>query len=101
MTTYSFQLYVAGLSERSVLAEANLRALCESRLAGSYEIEVVDVTKRPGLAEDEHVLATPTAVRLAPLPQLRVIGDLSDHRRAAMALGLPDISGPGPAGGTT
>jgi circadian clock protein KaiB len=32
-------------------------------------------------------------IRTAPLPQRRVIGDLSDHRRAALALGLPDASG--------
>jgi circadian clock protein KaiB len=33
-------------------------------------------------------------VRLAPLPQRRVIGDLSDHQRAASALGLPERPGP-------
>ena len=68
---------------------ANLRALCESRLPGSYELEVIDTAERPGLAEEQRILATPTVVRLAPLPQRRVIGDLSDHHRAAYALGLP------------
>lgn len=89
MTVYSFRLYVTGQSERSQTAVANLRALCESRLPGSYELEVIDTAERPGLAEEQRILATPTVVRLAPLPQRRVIGDLSDHHRAAYALGLP------------
>ncbi len=94
MTTYSFRLYVAGQTERSQAAEANLRALCESRLRGSYELEVIDATEQPGLAEEQRILATPTVVRLAPRPQRRVIGDLSDHQRAAYALGLPERAGP-------
>lgn len=87
---YSFRLYVAGQTYRSQAAEANLRALCESRLPGGYELEVVDAIEQPGLAEEERILATPAVVRLAPMPQRRVIGDLSDHQRAAYALGLPE-----------
>ncbi len=90
---YSFRLYVAGQTERSQAAEANLRALCESRLPGGCELQVIDVTERPGLAEEERILATPTVIRVAPLPQRRVIGDLSDHQRAAYALGLPERPG--------
>jgi circadian clock protein KaiB len=90
VTAYAFRLYVAGESERSTAAESNLRALAGSRLPGGYELEVVDVMARPGLAEEQRVLATPTVVRLLPLPELRVIGDLSDPPRVAYALGLPD-----------
>jgi circadian clock protein KaiB len=89
VTTYSFRLYVTGDTERSQTAELNLRFLCDSRVSGSYEVEVVDASEHPDLAEDGRILATPTVVRLAPLPQRRVIGDLSDHGRAAVALGLP------------
>ncbi|GHJ34896.1 circadian clock KaiB family protein [Streptomyces sp. TS71-3] len=89
MTDFAFRLYVAGQSERSSAAEANLRALAGERLPGGYELEVVDVVARPGLAEEQRILVTPTVVRLLPLPQLRVIGDLSDPPRVANALGLP------------
>jgi circadian clock protein KaiB len=91
---YSFRLYVAGQTERSQAAEANLRALCESRLPGGYDLEVIDAIEQPGLAEEQRILATPTVLRLAPPPQRRVIGDLSDHQRAAYALGLPRAVGP-------
>jgi circadian clock protein KaiB len=86
---YSFRLYVAGQTERSQAAEANLRAICDNHLGGRYDLEVVDAVDRPDLAEAERILATPTVIRLAPLPQRRVIGDLSDHRRAAAALAIP------------
>ena len=90
MTGYAFRLFVAGESERSSAAETNLRALAGARLPGGYELEVVDVVAQPGLAEKERILATPTVLRVLPLPTLRVIGDLSDPLRAAYALGLPD-----------
>ncbi len=91
MITYSFRLYVSGNTKRSKAAEVNLRFLCDARLSGTYEVEVIDAAERPDLAEEGRILATPTVVRLAPYPQLRVIGDLSDHSRAAVALGLPDL----------
>jgi circadian clock protein KaiB len=90
VTIYSLRLYVAGQTERSEAALANLRLLCEAHLAGRYELEVVDATERPDQAEQDRILATPTVLRLAPAPQRRVIGDLSDHGRTAAALGLPD-----------
>lgn len=89
MVTYLFRLYVAGQTERSRVALANLRLLCENHLKGRYELDVIDAAERPDLAEEERILATPVVIRVAPLPQLWVIGDLSDHRRAAAALGLP------------
>jgi circadian clock protein KaiB len=87
--TYSFQLYVAEQTERSQVALINLRYLCESHLRGRYELEVIDVVDRPDRAEHARILATPTVIRIAPFPTRRVIGDLSDHARAAAALGLP------------
>ena len=86
---YSFRLYVTGETTLSQKAEANLRALCKDRLEGHFEIEIVDVLHKPELAEEEQIIATPTVVRLAPAPRLRVIGDLADRKRAADAFGFP------------
>jgi len=89
MVDYSFRLYIGGQTVRSEAAVVNLRHLCEAHLPGRYEIEVIDTVERPDLAEEARILATPTVVRVGPRPQLRVIGDLSDHGRAAAVLGLP------------
>jgi circadian clock protein KaiB len=86
---YSFKLYVTGGTRLSQEAETNLRSLCKNRLLSHYDIEVVDVLERPELAEEEQILATPTVVKIAPPPPLRVIGDLSDQEQAADAFGLP------------
>lgn len=92
VSSYRFRLYVAGQTERTQTALSNIRLLCESRMPGSYEIEVVDTAERPDLAEMDAILIAPTVVRLAPLPERRVYGDLSDHARTVIALGLPDAA---------
>ncbi|QWF85292.1 circadian clock KaiB family protein [Amycolatopsis sp. CA-230715] len=101
MSTYSFRLYVAGHTERSHAAQMNLRALCEALFPGRYHVEVIDVTEEPGLAEEERILATPTVIRVAPPPRQRVIGDLADRRRTALALGLPEVAASSPQGDAT
>lgn len=94
MLTYAFRLYVVGQTLRAEMAESNLRFLCESHLDGRYDLEVIDATEHPERAEADGVIATPTVIRVAPLPQVRVIGDLSDHSRSAGALGLFSPGGP-------
>lgn len=89
LTSYSFRLYVTGETVLSREAESNLRALCKNHLVDDYEIEIIDILERPDVAEEEHIIATPTVMRLSPPPFLRVIGDLSDQERAAYVLGLP------------
>ena len=94
MPHYSFKLYVTGETTASREAMDNLRRMCETRLPDGYELEVVDVLEQPEAAERERIIATPTVVRLSPPPKERVIGDLSDMRLAARALGFPDARDP-------
>ena len=75
---YVLRLYVTGASAASARAIANLKALCERRLKGRYQLEVIDIFQRPTLAEGEHIIAAPTLVRVLPAPLRRFIGDLSD-----------------------
>jgi circadian clock protein KaiB len=85
---YVLRLYVTGLTQRSVEAIANVRQLCQSRLAGRYDLEVIDVSQQPSLARSEQIVATPTLVRQLPLPLRRLIGDLSDTERVLAGLDL-------------
>jgi circadian clock protein KaiB len=48
------------------------------------------VLDHPERAEEDRIIATPTVIRLVPVPPKRVIGDLSDLELAAIALDLPD-----------
>ena len=91
MDRYLFRLYVAGQSARSRQAIVNLRRLGEERLAGRYELVVVDVLEDPESAETARVLTTPTLVREQPTPTRRITGDLSDMARVADVLDIiPD-----------
>jgi circadian clock protein KaiB len=85
---WNLRLYVAGDSPRSRTALANLKKLCEATLQGNYDIEVIDLTKRPDLAKADQILAVPTLIRKVPEPMKRIIGDLSNADRALIALDM-------------
>jgi circadian clock protein KaiB len=88
---WSFRLYVAGQSPKSLRAFANLKELCEAHLAGHYEIEIIDLVEEPALAGDDDIIAIPTLVRRLPQPLRKVIGDLSNTERVLISLHLmPD-----------
>lgn len=98
VTAYSFRLYVVGRTARSLAAESNLRLLCDTRLGGDYQLDVIDLVERPELAGQEGIMAAPLVIRLAPPPSVRVIGDLSELDRAAAHLGFPENVDPPPEG---
>lgn len=83
-----FTLYVAGRTPRSLQAVANLDRLGKERLAGEYDLTVIDVSDEPARAEAARILTTPTLVKEAPGQARRVTGDLSDAERVFIALGL-------------
>ncbi|MCB9832245.1 MAG: circadian clock protein KaiB [Planctomycetes bacterium] len=93
MSAFKLRLYVTGRTPQSQRAIANLRAICESELGGTYEVEVIDVLENPTLAENEKILATPTLVRRLPEPVRKIIGDLSDREKVLLGLDIEHIMG--------
>ena len=85
---WQLRLYVAGMTPRAVAAFDNLKKLCETHLAGCYEIEVVDLLENPKLAAGDQILAVPTLVRKLPTPIKKIIGDLSNEERVLVGLDL-------------
>lgn len=79
-------LYVAGQTPKSLAAIANLRKITEERLAGQYEVEVVDLRQNPKLAKEHSIVAIPTLVRELPVPIRKIIGDLSDVEKVLVTL---------------
>jgi circadian clock protein KaiB len=92
---WQLRLYVAGQTPKSVTALDNLRRLCESHLAGRYEIEVIDLLVNPTLAAGDQILAVPTLVRKFPEPIRKIIGDLSNEGKVLVGLDVQPI-GKGP-----
>jgi circadian clock protein KaiB len=83
---YLLRLYVSGVTERSRRSILNINTICKQDLQGKYDLEVVDLHQKPSLAKDEQIIATPTLIKLLPLPLRRIVGDLSD--RDGVLLGL-------------
>lgn len=90
---YRLALYVAGASARSERAIANLRRLCEGRLAGRVDCEVIDIYQQVERAREADILGAPTLIKLLPQPVRRLIGDLSDEAAVLRALGLEPAGG--------
>lgn len=85
---YVLRLYVSGITSRSVLAITNLKKICEEYLDGRYELEVIDLYKKPQLAKDEQIIAAPTLIKKLPLPFRRIIGDMSNKEKVLIGLDL-------------
>ena len=85
---FLLRLYVAGQTPMALTAFANLRKICETHLAGRYEIEVIDLLERPQLARGDEIVAVPALVRKLPEPIKKLIGDLSDTERVLVGLQL-------------
>jgi circadian clock protein KaiB len=85
---YSLQLFVADQAANSVLALANLRAICKAHLRDAHEIEVVDVFAQPERALSQKIFMTPTLVIVEPAPLRRLVGNLSETDVVLHALGL-------------
>jgi circadian clock protein KaiB len=84
----SLRLYVAGQTPKSMLAIANIKAICEECLHGKYKLKVIDLYQQPRLAQGEQIIALPTLVRELPPPLRRVIGDLSNTERVLVGLDI-------------
>ena len=85
---YILRLFITGTTPRSARAIANLRRICEERLQGHYDLEVVDIYQNPQAAKEHQIIAAPTLVRMLPLPLRKVIGDLADEQKVLVGLDL-------------
>jgi circadian clock protein KaiB len=72
------RLHVAGANARSREALKRVFELCEEAQKGNHELEVIDVYQRPELERQNQIVATPTLVKILPLPMRGDIGYLSD-----------------------
>jgi circadian clock protein KaiB len=82
------RLYIVGGAPNSVLAVANLAAICREYLKDGHRLEVVNVLEQPERALAEGVLVTPSLVKFSPLPAANLVGNLSDTAGVLRALGL-------------
>ena len=85
---WELRLCVAGNTSKSSLALKNLKRYCEEHLKGKYIIEVIDLLKKPQLAEGDQIFAIPTLVKKVPEPIRKIIGDLSNEEKVLVGLNI-------------
>lgn len=91
----TYRLYVSAASPLSSRAIVNARSFLERHLPGRHSLAVLDIGTHLAQARLDQIVASPTLLRLLPLPQRRFIGDMSDTERLRVSLGLrpaPDPS---------
>src|SRR6476620_2141213 len=88
---FIFHLYISGASPNSSRAITNFKTLCESCLKGKYELNIIDVYHQPHVAKGVDIIALPLLVRKLPLPERRLIGDLSDKEKVIKNLGIVNL----------
>ncbi len=85
---YVLRLFISGATLRSTNAIENLKAICESELAGRYDLEVIDIYQQPEQAKRYQIVAVPTLIKSLPVPLRMLIGDLSEREKVLVGLNL-------------
>lgn len=85
---YDLRLFVTGATPNSARAITNIRNICESYLKGRYELKIFDVYQDVELARQEQIIALPLLIKKHPLPERKLIGDLSETEKVLKALGV-------------
>ncbi len=82
------QLYVSGMSPKSMEAIENIKRLCDEHLQDAFELEIIDIYKNPSSAAEQHIVFSPSLIKQLPLPKKTLIGTLSDTEKVVKALGI-------------
>ncbi len=82
------QLYVSGMSMKSMQAIENIKRLCEEHVKEPIELEIIDIYKNPETAVEQHIVFSPSLIKRLPLPEKILVGTLSDTEKVIRALGI-------------
>ena len=82
------QLYVSGMSPKSMEAIENIKQLCDEHLKDAFELEIIDIYKNPERAAEQHIIFSPSLIKQLPLPRKTLIGTLADTEKVIKALGI-------------
>jgi circadian clock protein KaiB len=82
------QLYVAGMSLKSMEAIENIKRLCDEHLKDAFELEVIDIYKNPEVATRQQIVFSPSLIKTLPLPKKTLVGNFSNSQKVIKALGI-------------
>jgi circadian clock protein KaiB len=85
---FIFRLYITGVSPNSSRAVTNFKNICESYLKDQYDLSIIDLYQQPQMAKTVDIIALPLLIRKMPLPERRLIGNMSDEKKVIKTLGI-------------
>ncbi|HEY3404390.1 MAG TPA: circadian clock KaiB family protein [Ohtaekwangia sp.] len=86
---YILKLFVSGSSPNSIRAISNLQKILMKHLDGRYSLHVIDLhQEEKSIAGIEQIIAVPMLIKKFPLPERRLIGDMSDTQKVLDGLGI-------------
>ena len=75
---FRFLLFVSGDSLMTKKAIFNCNKNLDIIFKSNYEIEIINAFENPKLAIEENIIALPILIRKNPLPEVSIIGDMSN-----------------------
>jgi circadian clock protein KaiB len=85
---FVLQLYVSGMSPKSMEAIKNINRICNEHLKGAFDLEIIDIYKNPQIAAEQQIVFSPALIKKFPAPKKILVGSLSDERKVIKALGI-------------
>jgi circadian clock protein KaiB len=82
------QLYVSGMSPKSMEAIENINRLCAEHLENAFDLEIIDLYKHPELAAEQQIVFSPSLIKRLPLPKKTLVGTFSDSEKVIKGLGI-------------
>jgi circadian clock protein KaiB len=87
---FVLRLFITGATPNSLRAVSNIKKICEQYLAGIYSLEIIDVYLDQERAAKEQIVALPMLIKIQPIPERKLIGDLSNTQKVLEALSIKD-----------
>jgi circadian clock protein KaiB len=82
------QLYVSGMSPKSMEAIENINKICSELLEDSFQLEIIDLYKHPEAASEQQVVFSPSLIKRNPPPKKILVGTFSDSGKVIRGLGI-------------
>lgn len=83
---YVLELYVTKNSTPSIIALKNIQSIKEQFFKENTKIDVIDIYENPEKSIQNGIVSIPTLIRIKPIPQIRIVGDLSDEQEVIKLL---------------
>jgi circadian clock protein KaiB len=85
---YILRLFISGATPNSSRAITNIQKILETYLQGRYTLNIIDVRQETAVAQKEQIIALPLLIIKNPLPERRLIGDMSNTKKVLEGLGI-------------